>query len=330
MLAVTLVLALRVAVEPTTPPNDASADPEREREFQRLAQEAGELVQAGDFAGASALLEQAYDVLPRPEILFLRAEAERRGGHCRTSMELNRRFLESKPGGEARDGSRRSLELCRRALEQRGQAEGLHERGRHAEASAVLAEAYEVSPDPEILWRRGEMERAAGQCRVATALYDEYLEKEPEGPRAQAARDGVAACEHPAPSVVPGPAIEPDVDPTPPPPRQDRRGTPAWLRDPAGTSLSAVGAVVLATGLGLYFDARGRRTRAQDGDLDLGEYDRVERTTVLESGFGIGAMVGGSSLLVAGVSRWIVVGVRARKRGSARGGRRGLTGLFAW
>jgi hypothetical protein len=100
----------------------------------------------------------------------------------------------------------------------------------------------------------------------------------------------------------------------------------------------AVGAVVLATGLGLYFDARGRKARAEDGDLNLGEYDDVERTAVLESGFGIGAMVGGSSVLVAGITRWIVVGVRARKRqrASARRSRHAknnpmaLTSVIAW
>jgi tetratricopeptide (TPR) repeat protein len=67
----------------------ASADPASD-----LAKRGIDQFKAGKYAEATATLEKAYALDPRPETLFALAQAERLGGDCKVAVEHYRQVLE--------------------------------------------------------------------------------------------------------------------------------------------------------------------------------------------------------------------------------------------
>jgi tetratricopeptide (TPR) repeat protein len=64
---------------------------------QKLVDEAAQLYEQADLAGALAKLEQAYEQSKRPDILFGIARIHVDRGNCAKAIDVYRAFLESKP-----------------------------------------------------------------------------------------------------------------------------------------------------------------------------------------------------------------------------------------
>ncbi|HZO14097.1 MAG TPA: hypothetical protein VFB62_12585 [Polyangiaceae bacterium] len=58
----------------------------------------------------------AYDIDPKPEVLFAWAQAERLSGDCASAITLYRRFLEQNPAAEEEQQAAVHLARCERAL----------------------------------------------------------------------------------------------------------------------------------------------------------------------------------------------------------------------
>ncbi len=228
-----------------------------------------------------------------------------------------------------------ALSLTGPADDAAARAKAAYDRGDFVAAAAALAEAYEADPQPAYLYARAQAERYGGDCEAAIEHYEAFLATKPEAKAAEAARTNLQECRAevaanaepaPEPAADPTPTPTPDSDPiatttTPPddgPPADEGRvDVTPWYRDKWGTSLVAVGAVVGLVGVGVYGGAIADRNSADAAD-DVDEYGRrIERASTL-SRVGIGLMVGGGAVLVAGAIRWIVVSQRGKSKTAHR------------
>lgn len=186
--------------------------------------------------------------------------------------------------------------------------------GDYARASAGFAEAYATEPNPRYLYAQAQSERLAGNCPLALQLYDEFLALGPPDKAAEDARANRARCTTaaPPPPPTPGPTTEApgDTDParqpdddTPPPP------TRPWYRDPWGGALAGSGLFVGGIGLGLIINAVNLDEDAA-GAPNEGAYETTREDARLRHRVGIGTTAAGAALLVGGVIRWTIVGVR--------------------
>lgn len=72
--------------------------------------------EAGDYETAASAAEQAYAEEKDPVYLWVRAQAERFGGHCEPAIEHYRQFVEAVPQGQAADAARDNIAECEQAL----------------------------------------------------------------------------------------------------------------------------------------------------------------------------------------------------------------------
>ena len=66
-----------------------------------------------NFAEAARLLEKAYLIEPKPELLYPWAQAERNQGNCDIAIDLYEQFLDSGAKGEFADAAKQNIERCR-------------------------------------------------------------------------------------------------------------------------------------------------------------------------------------------------------------------------
>lgn len=71
---------------------------------------------AGDYDTAAEAAAEAYVVEGDPIYLYVRAQAERFGGHCEPAIEHYRQFIEAVPKGEAADAARDNITECEAVL----------------------------------------------------------------------------------------------------------------------------------------------------------------------------------------------------------------------
>jgi hypothetical protein len=193
--------------------------------------------------------------------------------------------------------------------------------GRYEDAARILERAYAAEPEPALLFAWAQAERYAGRCDVAVPLYRGYLEGEPPADVRALAREAIEACgedpDHagePEPEPEPEPVVEPKPEPEPEPEitrhfAPPRRRTAA--RDPWGHALTWPGLAVAGVGAGLLGEAH-RRQAAGDAALDEQAYRDALHGAPGLSRAGIGLLVGGGAVLVAGVIRFVVVAVQRR------------------
>lgn len=198
--------------------------------------------------------------------------------------------------------------------------------GHYQEAADAFARAYQRDPQIAYLYARAQAERLANHCEVAIELYERFLATEPDTTAELEARRNIAKCRsqlelertpteptEPAPSddsstLVPAVADSRPSDQSPPRP---------WYRDPWGGTLTGLGGVALITGVGLYGGALVTAGDAKDAaSVDL-YGQRIERAMVMGRA-GIGVIVTGSALVLAGAIRWGVVSRRSAKTAETR------------
>ncbi len=190
-----------------------------------------------------------------------------------------------------------------------------------------LDASIELDRSAKALYAKAQSLYKLNRCPDAIPLYNEVLEILPEdSPAWSAVKDALVTCveelakEQDEPDVVAPPPIvdsdpegesEDDVDedrpPTGPPPK-------AWYKDPYAPVLIGVGAV--GVGVGGYFLSEASKENAASPE----QYDEFakkgERVQQLQIRGGVILGVGGA-LVLAGVIRYTVLGVKGRRATTA-------------
>lgn len=105
-------LAFALALSLLAAPAQLLDDPEA----RRLFGEAQSAFETGDYSTASARLEAAYAIEPKPELLYPWAQAERNLDRCKEAIELYRKFLDSSPSERMADAAKQNIARCEERL----------------------------------------------------------------------------------------------------------------------------------------------------------------------------------------------------------------------
>lgn len=184
-------------------------------------------------------------------------------------------------------------------------------------AIEALMEAYAADPNPAYLYARAQAERMRGNCRVAIALYERFLESGTTEQQREDTQRHVRLCEEKLfneeahTPLEPGPPA-PEPGPEDRPPWTDDEPEPEprpWFRDPAGLTLLATGTAAVAVG-GIMWGLGARELdRAPEANIEEA-YER--QVTQGRRDIAIGATVVGIGAAVM-LSGTIRLAVRARR-----------------
>lgn len=250
-----------------------------------------------------------------------------------------------------------------------GEAREAFERADYSAAAAAIEAAYLIEPAPGLLYPWAQAERQAGECESAIDLYRRFIETNPEPELVEAARGNIGRCESDLEDVVvvdddetdetddeadgedeetavedvseeelfgeettePEPKPEPQPEPAPAASsdKDDPPKVKKWYADPTGGVLSGLGIVGVGVGVGLLAVASGKAKNAADEDTNNDYLDARTGATKLRNG-GAAALAIGSTFLLAGVIRYVVVAKKNKARtASIWIGPRGVAGV-AW
>jgi hypothetical protein len=207
---------------------------------------------------------------------------------------------------------------------------------KYAEAALEFKASYENDPRKEALFAWAQMERLAGSCVAAVALYQRFLaQPDLTASQREAAELNQRRCE-PAPGR-PGPRIEGELDPPPPPVSVARAPEPAVVATPATRSRRAVlvgaamltgAAAALAGSATFFLLARDDEREASSAPIWDDYYKAMrrahDRQRLAAGALGAGVLLGGGALL-----HWMLT-TPAPPRLTAWAGQRtiGLRGRF--
>lgn len=200
-----------------------------------------------------------------------------------------------------------------------------------AEAARLLEKAYLIEPKPELLYPWAQAERNQGNCDIAIALYEQFLDSGAKGQFADAARQNIERCREETggdggedvdvgevEEIVEDDAVEEERErprakegkPT------DDRKPRKWYADPAGGVMFAVGLVGVGVGGGLLGVATSTADKAPDADTNDDYVAQRERATALRNG-GAAALAIGGALLVGAVIRYALVARKQKESSTA-------------
>lgn len=165
-----------------------------------------------------------------------------------------------------------------------------YDAGDYARAAREIKAAFEIDPDPSLLYTLAQAERLGGQCPAALDHYRRFLQSKPSEVGVEAANTGIALCEKAAPAPKPRPRPPKEA------PRPQER--PLWYKDGAN---AAIAFGLLGTGLGVGYLAAATSSRlgakrAESHDdfeflIDRGSSQR--RIGVVTLTLGLGLVAGG-------------------------------------
>ena len=150
----------------------------------------------------------------------------------------------------------------------------------HYEAAIVEFEAaYEIDPDPSLLFTWAQAERLADHCDVAVPRYRTFIASRPSAAAVDLANNGIALCEAAGKGIAPGCAPEVKLP---------------WYKNPVGGAVVA-GVVGFGVGIGFLIAASGNRDSADhattsdvfDTYLDRATTERRVGVTFLVIGAGL-------------------------------------------
>lgn len=248
----------------------------------------------GMYAKALAEYERAYELVPRPLILFHMGRAHHQAGAHAKAIDHYRRFVSAKPEGEVADEARgyiaeleQQLEREREAADQRAAAEAKERRererrakadthlaqakiyrdsGLHARAAAEHEAAHAITGDPELLFETALDYERAGDKDEAIERYARYA-ADAQNPRSAEARERIKQLAQSSTTGVVESGAEPEPEETAPPTETQPEQVPLELPpaepvapadvdrgDRGGVSWLWVGAGVAAAALGIAAD----------------------------------------------------------------------------
>ena len=119
IVALSMALPVRAAVEPSASASQALQDPRAQEHFKRGQAH----FDNDDYAAAVPELKAAYAIEPKPWLLYAWAQAERMAGNCRKAVPLYEQFLETNPDEEWRNFAKTNILDC--AAEDEGDTDGV-------------------------------------------------------------------------------------------------------------------------------------------------------------------------------------------------------------
>lgn len=167
----------------------------------------------------------------------------------------------------------------------------LYMRGDYAGVRRRLLEAYEVSPQPSLLFALGQVELNLGNYQAAITHYEQFIATGPSEEQIALAQQAIGAARMRL--------AQPKRVETPPPVERPRVPPRRWYTEDTG--LVALGGASLAVGAGLF--VYGRRL-AHDRSGTLSQYDaRVDQARTTQW---IGSGIAAAGVLVIGATilRW--------------------------
>jgi tetratricopeptide (TPR) repeat protein len=213
----------------------------------------------------------------------------------------------------ARGDDRRELRPAARARFDAGVQ--LTSAGKYDDAIREFRAAYDLDPDPVLFYSLAVAERLAGRCPAAIDYYQRFLRSKPNPRRTEAARAGIAMCEHQGAPACPPPRVVRDV-----------RDDAPWYRSPAAGAIAG-GVVGIAAGAGFLIAARSTADRAaaarfsDDFEATLDRATGQRRTGAVLAVLGA-ALAGGGVAYHVAVQRkrrpQVAIGIGARSLFLAR------------
>lgn len=101
-------------------PPAAAQDKAKEKSLSARAEahfnEGRRLLDLGEFAKAAAEYQQAYDLVPHPEILYHLGQAHRLQGKKQEAIDFYKKYLAIEPNGRAADKSKKYVALLEKAI----------------------------------------------------------------------------------------------------------------------------------------------------------------------------------------------------------------------
>src|SRR5262249_5373031 len=178
-------------------------------------------------------------------------------------------------------------------------------------SAALLKQAYEVVPEPDILYNLGRAYRSLKQYDKAIDAYRTYLRKKSGSPYKAGVQKMIKEMEElqkaqeqsnqkPPTEMVPAP------QPVPAPPPAASQPEEPWYEDYIAWSLVGVGLVGIGVGTGMHVSANGL-----EGDLATApETDKQAIRDTINSRRTIGTvgLIAGGALLVGGIVKFVLTG----------------------
>lgn len=169
---------------------DATANTDRTAEAKAVFDKGAAAYEAHDYAHAYDYFGQAYELAPRPTLLFDQAQALRRlGGRREEAIALYEQYLSSGAGTRTDDATKALAEL--RTPESTGDVEldtaqakalfdkgaAAYEAGDFAHAADDFGESYELAQRPGLLFSEAQsLRRLGGHPAEAIDLYQAYID----------------------------------------------------------------------------------------------------------------------------------------------------------
>ena len=179
-----------------------------------------------------------------------------------------------------------------KAKEHMAKAAEAYKAGRFADARTELNAAYQLDPQPQLIYSIGQIYVKLGQCGDAIMFYEQFLDTKPARDAADTARQAIVACKlsmTQEQQKTPDPDAEAPPDLGQPPPKQAPAqvdGPRPFYKDPVQIALVGGGAVALVAGAVFYSSARGLHADAgiaptYEASDQLFDDARSKRTTAV-------------------------------------------------
>jgi tetratricopeptide (TPR) repeat protein len=204
-------------------------------------------------------------------------------------------------------GSQPSPDALRRAVVLFEESEQLYNEGHFAEAAALLRRAYELHPDPTLLFNLARALEGLGDLDGSIETYERFLHDSPTTPDRGAIerrlqtlrqqRDRLRGIAPPEPEPEPEAAAQP--------------AAPSAPIDPAPWILAGAGAAVVGVGIGLGVASAGDASAAQAEPVQVRAVELHSRAESLAIAADV-LFVAGGIAAVAGVV-WGIVSVTSAR-----------------
>jgi tetratricopeptide (TPR) repeat protein len=210
---------------------------------------------------------------------------------------------------------------------------------RYAEAAAEFRAAYDLQPDPKLLYSIAQAQRMAGDCTGAIASYEAFIATKSDPKLSEFSKENIARCKEllakePPP---PPPPVEQPAEPPPPappvekpretamPPPVERPPAPAgaapWYRDYVGDALLGGGAAAIVVGGVVWLGGRSAARAANDASdyaTFVAKRDAAA-SAVTKQAVGIGVGIAGVALAIGGVVHFTIAGRRGEVHATGTG-----------
>ncbi len=195
----------------------------------------------------------------------------------------------------------------------------LYDQGDFPRAREELLAAYQVEPRPELLFALGQVELQLGHFQAAIERYEQFIATGPAPDQVALAQQAIGAAR--------ARLTEKPPTPPPPPPPPPPRPVAQRVWDDTNTTITALGGVTLASGVGLVIYGS---VLANDDSGTLSRYDRrIDRAHLLQW-VGAGCIAAGALAIGAAVLRWRIHQVEVAVQPTVGPGAAGISWVGRW